>query len=277
MRIVTTARCLICLLVVSSGCRSRSDLVEAELRTKDRMLRETREELDRSRMINESFEHEFLRQQQGLPPVENSGLLAPKDITLGRGTGGVDDDRVPGDEALQLVVVPRDEDGNPIRIVGSLTVTVWEIMPGGVKIPLSSWEVSAPELRRTWKSGLLGSGFFVLLHWKKWPTQERLRVAVQMALPDGRLYEADKDISIRPAKPMSVPEERMPLLSTTPEAAPAVPVPEAIPFIPAPQAAPVPEAIPFIPAPQTGPTVPEPPAWMLQPRPSIYGPAPPSP
>lgn len=207
MRIAAIARGLLILLLAIAGCRApRSDLVEAELRTKERMLREARTDLERTRLVNEALEREFIQRQQGQTPRrENSAIASPKDIVLANGTGGVDDDHLPGDEALQVVVVPRDEDANPVRAIGVLSVAAWEIMPGGVKVPLCTWEINATDLRRTWKSGLLGSGYHVVLPWKKLPSQERLRVAVQLLLPDGRTYEADKDISIRPLPATKLP------------------------------------------------------------------------
>jgi hypothetical protein len=228
MRSAATGWLLLGLALAAAGCRApRSDLVEAELRTKERMLRETREELDRSRLINEALEQDYLRRQQGLPPGPNNpALLSPKDIVIGNGTGGVDDDLKPGDEALQVVVVPRDEDRNPVRALGTLNVAVWEITPTGVKIPLSTWEVNASDLRRTWKSGLIGSGYHVVLPWKKLPTQERLRIAAQLTLPDGRLFEADKDVPIRPLpQTLPPPMEKMPLIPG-PESGPIIPYSE---------------------------------------------------
>jgi hypothetical protein len=228
MRIAGLARCSLGLLLAIAGCRApRSDLVEAELRTKERALRETREELDRSRLMNEALEREFLRRNQtDASRPDNAAILSPKDIVLANGTGGVDDDGIPGDEALQVVVVPRDEDGNPVRAVGVLSVAAWEIMPGGVKVPLSTWEVNALDLRRTWKSGLLGSGYHVVLKWKKLPTQVRLRVAVQLKLPDGRVYEVDKDIPIRPLKQIApLPGNIMP---SAPDDGPAITPPAQI-------------------------------------------------
>jgi hypothetical protein len=224
MRIAATIWCLLS-LHVAVGCRhSRSETIEAELRTKERMLRETKEELERARLVNESLEREYLRRQQGLSPGDNSAILSPKDIIIGRGTGGVDDDGIPGDEALQVVVVPRDEDGNPVRAVGTLMVSAWEILPGGVKVPLSSWDVSAMDVRRSWKGGLFASGYFIVLPWKKLPVAERLRVGAQLTLPDGRIYEADKDISIRPLKQLGPPPgQRMPSIISTPELGPVVP------------------------------------------------------
>lgn len=220
-----TCWCLVGLTLAAAGCRApRSDLVEAELRTKERMLRETKDELDRARMMNEALEREYLRRQHGYPPGPNDpALLSPKDLVLANGTGGVEDDLKPGDEALQLVVVPRDEDRNPTRAVGTLSVAAWEITPTGVKVPLSTWEVGAADLRRTWKSGLIGSGYHVVLNWKKLPTQERLRVAVQLALPDGRVYEADKDISVRPMPHVTPPLVEPPPTLPPPDAGPVIP------------------------------------------------------
>lgn len=237
MRRAATGWCLLG-LALAAGCRApRSDLVEAELRTKERLLRETREELDRARLMNEALERDYLNRQAGAPPGPSSALLSPKDIVIGSGTGGLDEDLKPGDEALQVVVVPRDEDRNPVRAVGTLNVAVWEIAPTGVKIPLSTWEVGASDLRRTWKSGLIGSGYHVVLNWKKLPTQERLRIAAQLVLPDGRVYEADKDVSVRPLpQPMQPPLEKMP----------------------------------SIPPPDPGPAIPEFPVQLLPPRPSSY-------
>src|SRR5688500_16279488 len=117
MRLAASVLCVMILQLATAGCRnSRSDLIEAEHRTKERLLRESNEELERSRLINEALERDYLHRQQGIPSP-NSGTLSPKDITLANGTGGVDDDRLPGDEALQVVVMPRDEDRHPVRAV----------------------------------------------------------------------------------------------------------------------------------------------------------------
>lgn len=210
MRIAAIIIVMLSLSLAIAGCKApRGDLVEAELRTKERMLRETQSELERTRLVNEALERDYMNRQDGRPRSDNSGFASPKDITLANGTGGLDEDRLPGDEALMLVVLPRDEDGQPVRAVGTLSVGVWEVMPGGQKVGLSQWEVSATDLRRTWKSGLLGSGYHVILPWKKFPSTEKLRVAVQLTLPDGRVYETDKDISIRPMPGQLPPPEKV--------------------------------------------------------------------
>jgi hypothetical protein len=119
-----------------------------------------------------------------------------KEIVLGRQTGGYDQSCGHGDDALQVALEPRDQDGSTIKVPGYLHVDVLEILPGGTKRPLSSWDVPPHQLRHSWKNGLFGSGYFVVLPWKCWPTSEKLRVVAQFTLPDGRLFEADKDVTL---------------------------------------------------------------------------------
>jgi hypothetical protein len=186
------------LLTALAGCRQRSDLVEAELRTRERELRETRGELASTHALNEALEN-TLRDQRAcrVPGGHSASSPLVKDIQLGRGTGGLDEDRIPGDEALQIVLVPRDVDGSPIKAPGSLRVTALEISSEGLKTPLSTWEVSADKLRPTWRNGLFASGYFVVLPWKTVPQSERLRVVAQFTPLDGPTFEAEKDVSIK--------------------------------------------------------------------------------
>jgi len=192
---------------VAIGCR-RADLVEAELRTRERELRETREELDRSQFYNHALQSEIgdLRKggppgctvaQSPLTPERASQVYTLKEIVLGRQTGGYDNDNVPGDEALQVVLEPRDPDAQAIKAPGRLIVTALQVSPEGLKMPLSTWEIAPDQLRRTWRNGLLSTGYYVVLPWKSWPTTPRLRVIAQFTLADGRVFEADKDVTIR--------------------------------------------------------------------------------
>src|SRR5262245_14347621 len=101
---------LLLALALLAGCRSnqKSSLVEAELRTRERELRATRDELQRSQVFNEALVREFHDRVVCPPPVFTpapqvtegpSALMGAtiKQITLARGTGGLDDDGVPGD------------------------------------------------------------------------------------------------------------------------------------------------------------------------------------
>lgn len=203
----------VALVATATGCRSaskadvRADALEAELRTRTRELEQARTERDQLRGLAETYARQL---QPGRPPftppvgygyAQHSGqspTLPLRDITLANGTGGVDEDNLPGDESLLVVVVPRDDDGTAVKLPGKLTVSVSEISPQGLKTPIGRWEIPPESLRKTWRSGLLASGYFVPLKWDTSPGSDRLRVSVQFVTLDGKPFEADKDVGVKP-------------------------------------------------------------------------------
>lgn len=192
---------LVCVGVIAAvGCRSnqRYEGIEAELRTRERELAETRAELRNARQLNAAYD----RGQHQAPGAVIAGGGAPslplRDITLGSGTGGIDDDGKPGDESFQVVIVPKDDDGTPVKVPAKVIVQAYAIGRDGIKSPIGRWEVSPDHLRKTWRGGLFTTGYFVPLQWGTPPTTERVRIAVRLVTLDGRPYEADKDVTIRP-------------------------------------------------------------------------------
>ena len=121
---VRSACCLLpyaCCLLFAAGCRN-CDLVEAELRSRDRDLREMKEELYKAEAYNNALQSELhaVRQDSSskITPELASQTYTLKSIKLGRGTGGYDDDDHPGDEALQVIMEPIDLDrSHPKRSV----------------------------------------------------------------------------------------------------------------------------------------------------------------
>ena len=213
------------------GCRHGNDLVEAELRTRDHDLREMRDELHCTEAYNEALQHELrdARQSPGkLSPEQASLSYTLRSITLGRQTGGLNDDDVPGDEALQVTVEPLDPDGHAIKAPGTLQIHALEITPEGVKRPLSTWTIGPEQLRRKWRSGLLSTGYYVVLPWKCWPSTEKVRVVAQFSTGDGRVYEADKDVTIR----LAPQAYRKP---APPDAVEEVPLDSGVPLLPPPR------------------------------------------
>jgi hypothetical protein len=217
------------------GCR-RNDLVETELRNKELMLREARADLQRSEAFNEALQRElgaFRHTHPGghfPPPEVASPTFTLKRITLGRGTGGYDGDNRPGDEALQVVVEPRDGEDHVVKVTGSLHVTAIEINPQGLKRPLCWWSLTPEQLRANWKQGLLTTGYTLVLPWTVFPQTETIRVLVQFKLADGRCFEADKDLRVR-----LLPTGPHPHDFTPPFPAPVpspVPVPVPVPAVP---------------------------------------------
>ena len=215
-------------LVGLMGCKANTkyDGIEAELRTRNRELSEAQHALDRSREMNRAYEQSrgTIPGMAPMPPGPGGGSCGIREIALARGTGGVDDDAIPGDEYLMVVIVPTDEDKSAVKAAGRATIGAWEYGPDGLKRLIGTWEVSAEQLRSTWKSGLLATGYFVPLQWQHFPTTSKVRVAVRLTSTDGRMYEADRDISVRPMT-SAVPTTRQPLT-------PGVPPPGVPPVLP---------------------------------------------
>jgi hypothetical protein len=234
--------CLLC------GCRTnqKSALTEAELRTREREIRELQTDLRRAETLNQAMTRELTDRRTCTaapyppssavvdgPAAMMSGMV--KEVVLGRGTGGVDDDGWPGDEALAVVLVPQDVDGQAIKVPGSLVVIVFEITSDGLKVPLDRWDVAPLTLQKNWRSGLFSTGYFVTLPWKRWPASEKLRVVAQFtALAGGRVLEADRDVKIKlmPGGPRGVPVQGPPgttVLPPPPKVVPPISEPDCLP------------------------------------------------
>jgi hypothetical protein len=195
-----TTMLVLCSLLAGCGWRNR-ELLETELRAKEIQYNELREEHERTEHYNHALEKEVaaIRQGQPISPEQASQTFTLKRITLGRMTGGLDTDNKAGDDALQVIVEPRDGADHLIKTPGTLHVLALQVDSQGIKVPLSSWDVCADDLRRSWKGGLFSSGYVVTLPWKNWPTCENLRVVARLVLSDGRAFEADKDVKVHVA------------------------------------------------------------------------------
>lgn len=193
------------------GKNEKQDLLEAELRTREREILELRAENQQLKQLAEIY----IRGGHaggGVvvpgpvisgpgPTVVTSGssdTAVVRSVMLATGTGGRDDDGLPGDELLQVVISPKDVDGTAVKVPGKAVVTAFDILPEGQKVPIGRWDITAEQLRKAWKGGLLGSGFFLPLQWDLPPTSGKVRVAVVFTTNDGRCFENDRDVQVKP-------------------------------------------------------------------------------
>ncbi len=244
-----------------TGPDKKSDLLEAELRTRERELLEARQELAQLRPYQQyqdippavpSYPPAFPVQLTGRP----AGGITLREVVLGTGTGGRDDDGISGDELLQVVITPKDDDGTAVKVPGSVQVAAFEVTQEGFKVPIGKWEVAPEQLRKTWRSGLIGSGYFVPLTWDRLPTRDRIRVVIRMQTSDGRTFEADKDVRV-------VPMSHAPSAPHSPTIPPGF-QPTYPEMVPQPRA--IPQGTTELPAPRVvSPTAPAPPTILPPP------------
>ncbi len=186
-----------CSLLAGCAPNKRYDLIEAELRTRERELTETRAALEQARNLNRAYVESQTGGGPRVPDPHAPAFIPVKEIVLARGTGGVDEDGIPGDEGLMVVVVPRDEDGAAVKVPGQVQIAAWEITPAGTKNPIGSWTVTADKVRPTWRTGFISTGYFVAVPWQTYPSIERVRIAVRFTTLDGRSFETDRDIMVK--------------------------------------------------------------------------------
>src|SRR5262245_41485127 len=160
-RVAVLARFLVCSLLtahcsLSSGCKpnKRYDLIEAELRTRERELAETRAALERALNLNRAYVQQSSASHGPRDPAAPVSIPV-KEITLARGTGGVDEDGVPGDEGLMVVILPKDEDGAGVKVPAQVQIAAWEVTPAGIKSPIGNWTLPPEKVRPTWRSGFV--------------------------------------------------------------------------------------------------------------------------
>ena len=237
-------------LATQFGCRSarnfgkpdcKYDLLTAELRTRETELLEARAELQQLRALTGTPGRPGSDMPPGCVPggpvfhPTSLGTHGLKGISLASGTGGVDDDNCPGDEAFMVVVVPRDDDGTAVKAPGVLRVSAYDVTPEGLKHPIGRWEVSPEQMRKAWRSGMLSTGYFVPLQWDQSPATGKVRIVARLSTLDGRDFEADKDVTVRPANPAHPqgPVIGPPAPATSPVPGPKIPPPE-VPELPPP-------------------------------------------
>jgi len=266
---------LLLLCTFIAGCKSPNHKLESELRNRDNDIDYLKNELYRSKTYNKAMEMELHATRGEVPPgtpYDPLNKVYPlKNITLGRQTGGVDLDGQTGEEALQVIIEPKDAESHVVKVPGNVLIQVIEISTEGLKTPLSTWQISNDELSKSWRNGLLTTGYALTMQWKLWPNSDKLRVIVHFKLDDGRLFEAEKDFTLKlpPAylrKAPSVETQTIPPTSTMiipmPGLSPSAPLTSNVP-LPSPMKEPV-----FAPIPNTAPTPKQPPLPAPKPIPT---------
>lgn len=113
-----------------------------------------------------------------LPHDRVENLFTAHGLRLGRLTGGWDGDvSKPGDEGLQVYLVPTDQDGDEIKAAGSFVIDAFDLSKGsGVR--LSRWEIPTEEASQKWLGNALQYGYIFELPWQTPPSGEEVTIRV---------------------------------------------------------------------------------------------------
>lgn len=106
-------------------------------------------------------------------------------------------DDSPGDDGLYLVLVPKNESGEPLQQTGKLTVVIEEMLNETSK-RIAAWNVTPDELQESLEPIGASQGFHLSLPFQDVaPESNRVQVFLKYELEDGRVLVNRKDIQLR--------------------------------------------------------------------------------
>lgn len=215
-------RWLVCLILGLGGC-ARCDLVEAQLRFQtertqflEQSLAERDAELHWLRSeVNKRPETETALATLTSPAAEAQfQILALSRITLGMTSGGKDLQRDGRDDAIQLLIVPHDADGDAFKCPGRVAIALYENLSNGTRQVVGSWHMDAAQLRKQWHSSLIGNGYQLVLPWTTPPSSAQLTAEIRFVTLDGRPFETKMDftVSLEPKEKVNTQGDTGPLV-----------------------------------------------------------------
>lgn len=191
------------------GCRSPSR-ANITLRKQNAALRE---EVAALKFARESDTAAIRRLESNattvpvLPHDRIGKLFTAHGVKLGRLTGGGDLDRnKPGDEGLQIYIVPTDQAGDEIKAAGSFVVEAFDLAKGA-NVRLGRWEIPTDEASKKWLGNALQYGYIFELPWQTVPSGEDVTIRAEFTDElTGRRFTAQKAAKVTlPPSPTTSP------------------------------------------------------------------------
>jgi hypothetical protein len=244
-----------------TGCHHR-DLVEAELRYRNRQVRELRRQVSQKAAEVHTLET-MLKESSGTTPCVD-GKETPETVyrreamsrvSLAMSTGVKDMDRDGIEDSMQFTIVCHDYDGDAFKCPGRVDLELAAVQESGVIKPVANWQMEPDRLRSTWKASVLSNGYQVIVPMPVLEQSKRWKGIVRFTTLDGRVFQDERTFDYQPkardkgSAANRLPESmtpcppapaRSPATSSTSPAAPnpSTPAPLTEPPAPAPLAVP---------------------------------------
>jgi len=203
---IRTGIVLVC-AALSGGCASsrNTELLESRLRNQQdandqlhAQLQSAKTDLRVARQESNALRTQLTeRGDRPLLPEQADTLFRTTGIRINRLlTGGLDRDQTPGDEAINVVVEPIDEDGEVLKVPGSLELRLFELTRPRDDQTIGSWRFDENTARKQWHSGLVGKGFQFRLPWQTIPNSDQLLLHARLTTTDGRQFDTTSPVRI---------------------------------------------------------------------------------
>lgn len=136
-------------------------------------------------------------EQEVVDPVHD---LEVTEITLNNMlTGGMNRDKLHGDEGILVVVEPRNPQNQIVEAFGDVSVVVLDPALEGEAARVARWDITSQELEHHFRNRQFGKGFQLRLPWPGDPPQHStLHLFVRFVAADGRKLIVDRPLEIEP-------------------------------------------------------------------------------
>jgi hypothetical protein len=195
------------------GCATRGEveLLEANLRHRENQLHSHEQELSRLRdqLTISRREADILRRRLAgsgdqLAEEATHKLAAVEGLRFNTFlTAGQDEDGIPGDERLHVMLYPHDTQGEVVKLAGELELEAIDPSAPEDQRSLGRWTYSAEESRDLWHAGFLSSGYQIDVPWKRPPQGERVVLHARLKVADDRRFEATHTVTVAPVRSSS--------------------------------------------------------------------------
>jgi hypothetical protein len=156
------------------------------------------------------------------PPSLPSDLNVAS-IGLHRNTGGWNNDGMPGDEGVFVLLEPRNQHGQVVPTIGAVSLVLIDPAIDGEGGRYARWDFTAQDSAALYRPAAAGSnaGLHFELAWPDVPpAHERMKLFVRFTTEDGRRLQAERDIKLQLGARAATDEvilEPVPLTTSKPE------------------------------------------------------------
>ncbi|WP_437229519.1 hypothetical protein SH661x_001486 [Planctomicrobium sp. SH661] len=207
--------------MLCSGCaiRGNSELLEAQLRHQETVIRKFERETSqlRDELALSQKEIDLLRADQAAQGSLLTAEETTRSLAKAKGivfntllTAGQNHDDAPGDERFHAVFYPHDAQGEIVKLSGRLEFEAIDLARPDSQKSIGRWEYTPEEARKLWHAGFLTSGFQMEEAWKTPPIGSKVLLFAKLTTLDGRQFEATHVIPIEPHPGGSAPPQSMP-------------------------------------------------------------------
>jgi hypothetical protein len=187
------------------GClgRAKPDLLQAQqehLVEVERRADATQTELARSRREAEQLRAELARSGKRVVAAEytESLIRASKLQINSLLSGGLNRDERPGDDALVAYIALVDDDGEIIKLPGSVQLTLIDPSLPEPARQVGQWNFTAEECRSKWTRGLTGAGYMLTVKLDQPSQHEQLVLNAKLTTADERIFDATHLVRVAP-------------------------------------------------------------------------------